>query len=256
MTYGPTAWVDYGVPCIDAANLNNMEAGIDRAQGDVMNLRGLTAAIPASDPLLVGRLYFESDLLFRVWRDNGAGWDQVHNIAAGGAWTLIQEQILGAPAAAVTFAAIPGTYRMLAMILQARTALAATIDGLRWRANADAGNNYYGTMMWWTGVGHGVAGINAGTQTYAGRADGANSRANGLGGAICYWPGYAGAAHQKTSLMPIAGVFAALGGIATYSGSNQTGLWNNVAPITSLTILTNSGANLVAPSSFALYGIT
>ena len=77
MTYTPTAWVDYGIPCIEAATLNNAEAGIDRAQGDVMVLRGLTANIPASDPLLIGRLYFETDLLERGWRDNGAGWDLV-----------------------------------------------------------------------------------------------------------------------------------------------------------------------------------
>lgn len=77
MTYGPTVWADYGVPCINAANLNNMEAGIDRAQGDVMVLRDVTANIPASDPLLVGRLYIETDLLLRMWRDNGAGWDLV-----------------------------------------------------------------------------------------------------------------------------------------------------------------------------------
>jgi len=77
MTYIPTAWVDYGIPCIEAATLNNAEDGIDRAQGDVMVLRGLTANIPVTDPLLVGRLYFETDLLERGWRDNGAGWDLV-----------------------------------------------------------------------------------------------------------------------------------------------------------------------------------
>lgn len=77
MTYAPTTWVD-GTTCLTAANLNNMEAGIDRAQGDVMKLYGLTAAIPAPDPLLVGRLYIESDLLLRWWRDNGAGWDVVY----------------------------------------------------------------------------------------------------------------------------------------------------------------------------------
>lgn len=76
MTYAPKTWVDD--ECLWAADLNNMEAGIDRAQGDVMKLYGLTAAIPGSDPLLVGRLYFESDLLLRVQRDNGAGWDVVY----------------------------------------------------------------------------------------------------------------------------------------------------------------------------------
>ena len=75
MTYAPKTWVDG--ECLEAADLNAMEAGIDRAQGDVMKLYGLTAAIPASDPLLVGRLYIESNLLNRWWRDNGAGWDVV-----------------------------------------------------------------------------------------------------------------------------------------------------------------------------------
>jgi hypothetical protein len=77
MTYTPTAWTDFALPCVDDVHLNNMEAGIDRAQGDIMVLYGPTAGIPASDPLLVGRLYIESDLLQRWWRDNGAGWDQV-----------------------------------------------------------------------------------------------------------------------------------------------------------------------------------
>ena len=76
MTYTPYTWVNG--ECLTAARLNAMEAGIDRAQGDIMKLFGLTAAIPASNPLLVGRLYFESDLLRRVWRDNGAGWDAVY----------------------------------------------------------------------------------------------------------------------------------------------------------------------------------
>ena len=75
MTYDPKTWVDG--ECLLAADLNAMEAGTDRAQGDVMKLYGVTAAIPASDPLLVGRLYMESDLLIRWWRDNGAGWDLV-----------------------------------------------------------------------------------------------------------------------------------------------------------------------------------
>jgi len=48
MTYTPTAWIDYGVPCVEAATLNNMEHGIDIAQGDVMVLYGPTAGLPGS----------------------------------------------------------------------------------------------------------------------------------------------------------------------------------------------------------------
>ena len=75
MTYTPTAWVDGD--CLTAALLNQMETGIDIAQGDMMKLYGPTAAIPVTDPALVGRLYIESDFANRWWRDNGAGWDQV-----------------------------------------------------------------------------------------------------------------------------------------------------------------------------------
>ena len=75
MTYAPKTWVDG--ECLLAVDLNAMETGIDIAQGDVMKLYGLTVAIPVTDPALVGRLYIESDLLQRWWRDNGAGWDQV-----------------------------------------------------------------------------------------------------------------------------------------------------------------------------------
>lgn len=78
MTYTPKVWVDG--ECLWAADLNAMETGIDIAQGDVMKLRGTTAAIPASDPDLVGRLYFETDLQHRVQRDNGAGWDVIYTI--------------------------------------------------------------------------------------------------------------------------------------------------------------------------------
>ena len=76
MTYAPKTWVDGECPW--AVDLNAMETGIDIAQGDVMQLYGPTAGIPASDPTLIGRLYIESDLLNRWWRDNGAGWDLVY----------------------------------------------------------------------------------------------------------------------------------------------------------------------------------
>ena len=77
MTYDPTTWVLDTVPCIHAVNLNKIEHGTDIAQGDVMKLYGLTADIPATDAELVGRIYIESDLLQRWWRDNGTGWDIV-----------------------------------------------------------------------------------------------------------------------------------------------------------------------------------
>lgn len=77
MNYTRHTWYDYYLPEINAAHLIEMESGIENAQGDVLKLYGLTAAIPASNSSLVGRLYIESDGLLRWWRDNGASWDMV-----------------------------------------------------------------------------------------------------------------------------------------------------------------------------------
>jgi len=75
MTYIPMPWVDGD--CVMAADMNNIEHGIDIAQGDVMILRGLTAARPPTDAELVGRLYFATDAPYEISRDNGGGWDVV-----------------------------------------------------------------------------------------------------------------------------------------------------------------------------------
>lgn len=75
--YVKTTWTDYTPPAIMAARLNYIEAGIENAQGDFSNLYGLTANRPASVPTAVGRFYTETDLLLRIWRDNGAGWDLI-----------------------------------------------------------------------------------------------------------------------------------------------------------------------------------
>ena len=49
MTYTPKTWVDG--ECLEAADLNAMEAGIDIAQGDVMVLYGPTVGIPVTEAL-------------------------------------------------------------------------------------------------------------------------------------------------------------------------------------------------------------
>ena len=77
MTYTPTPWVNLTPPAINQANLNNIEHGVDIAQGDVMLLRGLAGARPAFNAELVGRIYIETDTPYSIWRDNGTGWDLV-----------------------------------------------------------------------------------------------------------------------------------------------------------------------------------
>lgn len=299
MTYVPTPWVDYGVPCIDAANLNNMEAGIDRAQGDVMLLRGLTAARPAFDPLLVGRIYFATDAPYEISRDNGTGWDvvgytndlftalgtlqvgtgagaagplgigaagNVLTVAAGtaawaapagGAWTLIQEQILGAPAAVVTFAAIPGTYRALLMMYQARSDLAAEIDYVIANYNGDGGNNYdYVYFYFRPANARASAGVRGAAFDFLGAMDAANSRASCLPPGVVYWPGYALADREKFHITPGSLAFGDRSADADINYWANGGAWRNTGAIIQIQLSPNTGPNFVAPSRFALYGIT
>jgi len=75
--YTKTTWEDLSLPTVDAVRLNYIEAGIENAQGDFANLRGLAANRPASVPTTVGRFYTETDSPYSIWRDNGAGWDLI-----------------------------------------------------------------------------------------------------------------------------------------------------------------------------------
>lgn len=256
MTYGPTVWVDYGVPCIDAANLNNMEAGIDRAQGDVMVLRDTTANIPASDPLLVGRLYIETDLLTRMWRDNGAGWDLVPT--GGGVWVYIAETILLAPAATVTFAAIPGTYRALQLLADIRTDLVDVSDSVMWRANADAGANYdrFGFVLSGSGQDAAFGAALVANEGFLGRAEAVNSRASCFAPFVVQWARYATVDREKTSIILANGLGMDRNNIADLRAYFGTSFWQDTAAITSLTYLPDAGANFVTGCRFALYGIT
>lgn len=295
MTYTPVVWADGD--CVMAADMNNIENGVDRAQGDVMNLRGLTAARPASDATLIGRKYRATDAPYEVSRDNGAGWDVVGYTnsaytalgdiqvataanaaaplgigaagevltvaggtatwaaAAGGAWTLIAETILVAPAATVTFAAIPGTYRTLAIFGQARDDTVAELAVTSWRANGDSGNNYDTYMFQLMGnnldsainQGRGVA------QANWGRIEAANSRANSFSPVMSYWQGYALADREKFCM----GYSIMMGNVdaaGDMGWQTAPGRWRNTAAITSLTLL--AANNFVAGSRFTLYGIT
>ena len=175
--------------------------------------------------------------------------------AAGGAWTLIQEQILGGPFANVTFAAIPGTYRTIAIFGQARDDTVAEVVTASWRANADAGNNYDTYIFRLMGdgtdnttvVGRGVAQANW-AQTEA-----ANSRANSFGSIMGYWQGYALVDREKFHIGRSL-LMGNVSGDADMRFGEILGRWRNTAAITSLTLI--AASNFVAGSRFTLYGIT
>ena len=256
MTYVPETWVDYTTPCVDAAHLNAIEHGVDIAQGDVMVLRGLTANIPATDPELVGRLYIETDLLLRTWRDNGAGWDlAITPGAGGGVWVPIAETILGAPAATVTFAAIAGTYRDLYLFHEVRTDRADVVDYMEIQLNGDGGNNY----DWYAHDSYEnitTRGTTRGAATFGGQlCEGANSRASNFASGFTIFYSYARADREKTSFSH-SGQVRGLNADDGIRVRKMYTHWNNTAAITQIALAPAVGANFVTGSLFTLYGIT
>lgn len=172
---------------------------------------------------------------------------------AAGAWNLIAETILGAPAATVTFAAIPGTYRALIILGLARTDRVSEAGGLGMRANADAGANYDWSRL----VDGAPAAAVAATEARVARVEAANSNANGFGLFQTYFYGYALTTIYKRWATVSHGQFGDMSGTADLQLNHYNCQWRNTAAITSLTLLpTLGGANIATGSRFALYGIT
>lgn len=174
--------------------------------------------------------------------------------AAGGAWNPIAETILGAPAATVTFAAIPGTYRNLGLFIYARTDNAAISDSIEMRCNADAGNNYAWSSERFTtgGDAHAGAVLGAVASAQIARADAATGRANSFGGTLVYFWRYA----STTTLKQMRSDGGGMHNWAAQVGGQHLAGWDSTAAITSITLLPTAGANFVAGSIFTLYGIT
>ena len=172
---------------------------------------------------------------------------------AGGAWNLIAETILGAPAATVTFAAIPGTYRILALMAQVRTDEAQEISNYAWRANADGGNNYdVSHVDFDTNTAYGP--VLAQASARISLIEGAAARADCFSNVVTYWHGYALADREKQALSD-GGLMGNRNVVADLKRTASYGAWRSPAAITSLTYIPG-GNNFVAGCYFALYGIT
>lgn len=172
------------------------------------------------------------------------------------AWELIAETLLGAPAASVTFAAIPQTYRVLALVSDVRTDAVAEVDSFFWRANADAGNNYDVAGFYASPAFHGHWGARATPAPRAGIAEAVNSRANCFGPNIAFWLDYSSATAEKHCLAPGMGTAGDRSADADLYFQDAASWWRNIAAITQLVFAPDVGPNFVAGSRFTLYGVT
>jgi hypothetical protein len=181
--------------------------------------------------------------------------------ALGGTPGLVSVQTLAAPAASITFSAIPGTYSQIRLIVVGASSTAA--EATRWKVlvNGDSGSDY--DIQGVVGAGNNVnAGADnaAATQQWIAASGGsgldlpgANATAGVAGILEVVIPAYAATTLQKTGLWRSGYIDGATGVTSADAGVwGQVVAWRSTAAITSLVIEAAAG-NLITGTTALLY---
>lgn len=167
-------------------------------------------------------------------------------MTAGATYTPIATTTLGSAAADITFSSISGSYTDL--IVVGNFALASASNALSLNFNSDAGSNYSVTTLYGDGTSAASARASARTSCLVSYYVCASTTV-GESNIICHIQNYSNSTTYKTVLSRMNRATA-----SNYPGTEATvTMWRNTAAITSVKI--SSGVNLVAGSTFTLYGI-
>jgi hypothetical protein len=168
-------------------------------------------------------------------------------------YTLISSNVLSSSAASVTFSSIPSTYTDLVLRFSARVDGAVGNSNGKLQFNGDTSTaNYSYTFLQGNGSAASSSNNPTGVIGYiqiSRYADGASATANTFSNVELYIPSYT--ASQKK---PIYYYAAQEDNTTTAYLFSLAGLYQSNSAISSLTI-TDSSYNLIAGSSFYLYGI-
>ena len=175
---------------------------------------------------------------------------------ANATYILISSQVLGSSVASVTFSSIPQTYTDLKLTFSARLDIAGVgSSALAYVYNGDnigSGVNYDYTLL--TGNGASVSSFSGGGnngQTWIYYTDTAGDTANTFASGDIYIPYYANSSYKKQSFA----VHCEENNAASAHMSSTAGIYNQTSPVTSIKVGNFGGGNLIAGSSFYLYGI-
>jgi hypothetical protein len=150
-------------------------------------------------------------------------------------------------AANASFTSIPATYTHLQVRMLVRNT--STSNGYNMRMNSDTGNNYARHYLYGTGSAAGAAAVTSTSSMVLADAGISTSTSGVFGGSVCDILDYANTNKYKT--------IRTLGGFDNNGNgliSMDSGLWQNTAAVTTLTIFPDAG-NFAEYSQFALYGI-
>jgi hypothetical protein len=152
---------------------------------------------------------------------------------------------LGSAASSVTFSSIPATYTDLICVVDAKLVSGATSTNLIGYLNSDTGNNYSWTRLFGNG------------------SSAASDRASNYGSMILASAGFLSAATPTNYIIQINNYANTTTNKTVLCRSNLpsngtdaiVNLWRNTAAITSLNLQTQISNNMIAGSTFTLYGI-
>lgn len=188
--------------------------------------------------------------------DNGSG--QVTIAATGGGgggnFVLLSDQVLGSPAATVTFSSISGAYRHLKLFIKARCSAALTSDNFYMQANTDTAANYSTQYIYGSNVGTAAAQTASNAKAPFGSITCDSALANATGDVDMTIIGYAGttwlkSAHIGNDFINGAGISTTMFTLSRYWN------WASTAAITQLLIGVVGGSNFKTGSEFTLYGL-
>jgi len=208
------------------------------------------AGDPVAPPAGYWQLYIKAGGLYIIDDAGNVAGPFVDGSTSVG-WELIAETILGAPGA-VTFNAIPNTYRKLRVEITGRSAVVAASDTCALRlgnGGVDAGANYT-YMVRREGIVAAQSQSTADNEIEGCVIPGANAAANYFGQLVFEIFNYKDAAMWKTIL--VQGGHTDAAGYRTYFG---VGSWKNIAVCDTVYVF-GLAANLVAGTIVRLYGAT
>jgi hypothetical protein len=171
--------------------------------------------------------------------------------AASGAFELIQTQILATTTTAVTFSAIPATFKHLQIRMTARNTTAAASRPITLRMNGDTGSTYAYHYIRGNGSTGSAATANSQTSLIIANSPGSTETANIFAACLIDIMDYANTNKTKA--------------VRAFSGrySSETHLeyfgahWNSTSAITSVEVADRSGSSsFAAGTRISLYGIT
>ena len=159
-------------------------------------------------------------------------------MAAGSTYSQIASTTLGSAQASYTFSSIPSTYTNLRLVAQLGS---STLDNASIRFNSDTATNY--SRTWIEGNGSSaVSNRNTNLNLYPIAYSG--NDLNNI--SFTDIMNYSNTTTYKTQIQRW--------GNTSYVVAS-VGLWRSTAAINSITILNQNGYNLIAGSTFTLYGI-